>query len=360
MLELPGIGDDPNKIDYSSLPILRGKRAVVSRGDAEWKFRLHSYLAHFDDKYWCMWSHGPMVEDHPTQHIRYSTSVDGLNWSEPREIVGPSPKEGFRYISRGLWVHEGRLIALASHDEAYNDKGKVHFFGKSLELLAFVWDPKADAWKPLGVVHKDAINNFPPRKLPNGDWGMMCRNHQREVSMLIGGVTSPLSWKPVPLVSYSAGKGFRPEEPDWWPLPDGRTLLGLYRDNGPSKRLYRAVSSDNGKTWSEPEQTNFPDATSKFFGLQTSRGYYVLVSNANPAGRNPLCLSTSDDGVTFTRMGRLEIPTEGDGKRPDSLQYPHVIEHDESLLIVFSRRKAGIEVIQLPMSEIEAFRKAKE
>jgi hypothetical protein len=26
------------------------------------------------------------------------------------------------------------------------------------------------------------------------------------------------------------------------------------------------------------------------FCLRTSRGYYALVSNANPAGRNPLCL----------------------------------------------------------------------
>lgn len=33
MLDLPGIGTDPTKIDFSKLPRLKGQHAVVSRGD---------------------------------------------------------------------------------------------------------------------------------------------------------------------------------------------------------------------------------------------------------------------------------------------------------------------------------------
>jgi hypothetical protein len=317
-----------------------------------------------------MWSHGPVVEDNPTQHVRYSTSADGLRWIEPGQIVGPSPRRGFRYISRGLWVRDGQLIALAGHDEAFDEKGRVRFFGPSLQLMGFAWDGDAGEWKPLGIVFDRAINNFPPARMPDGEWGMICRgpDYRRDVFMLTGGVASPSAWTRSPIVTEAPASGFRPEEPDWWTLPDGR-LLGLFRDNSRSGRFYRAVSTDSGRSWSVPEKTNFPDATSKFFGLRTSRGAYVLVSNANPEGRNPLCLSTSDDGVTFTRMARLPIPDPPPGEgalgagsrsgatRYESLQYPHVIEHDDHLLVAFSRKKQAIEVVRVRLDEVDRLRR---
>lgn len=367
MLRLPATGEDPAKIDFSKLPVLKAEHALVTHGDPWWKFRLHNYLAFHDDLYWCVWSHGPKFEDNPTQHVRYATSSDGVRWTEKGAVMPPSPREGFRYIARGLWVRDGRLLAIASHDEAFDDKGRVKFFGKSLQLLAWEWQPAEKRWMELGVMMDDAINNFPPMKLPNGEYGMMRRDHERRVSMMTGGVKSPLDWQAVPVSAYSAPDGFRPEEPDWWTLPDNR-LLGLFRDNGRSGRFYRALSTDNGRSWSVPEKTNFPDATSKFFCLRTSRGFYVLVSNANPAQRNPLCLSTSDDGITFTRMAALPIPDRLYGipanvkplnpVKVETFQYPHVMEHDGHLLVAFSRRKQTIEVVKIGLGEIERLRAA--
>ncbi|MDZ4286593.1 MAG: sialidase family protein [Prosthecobacter sp.] len=354
MLDLPGTGQNPELIDYAALPVLEGKHAVVTSGDPAWKFRLHNYLAFHEGRYWCLWSHGPVIEDNPTQHVRYATSADGLTWSEAREVMPPSSQPGFRYIARGLWVRDGKLLAIASHDEAFDAKGRVHFFGKSLQLLAWEWQPREARWQKLGVMHADAINNFPPQMLPNGEYGMLCRDQARKVSMLIGGVKSPLDWQATPISAYAAPDGFRPEEPDWWTLPDGR-LLGLFRDNGRSHRFYRALSTDNGRAWTVPEKTNFPDATSKFFGLRTSAGYYVLISNANPARRNPLCLSTSEDGLTFTRLSRLPIPE----TKADTFQYPHAIEQDGQLLIAFSRGKQSIEVVKIALEEIERLRGGK-
>ena len=234
--------------------------------------------------------------------------------------------------------------------------------------MAWEWQPDFQQWQKLGVMHDDAINNFPPRQLSSGEWAMMRRDHDNNVSMLIGGVESPLKWEAREVFTKTAGDKFRPDEPDWWLLPDGRSL-GVIRDNGRSGRLYRTLSTDNGRTWTTPELTNFPDATSKFFGLRTSRGQYVLVSNANPKQRNPLCLSASDDGITFTHMGRLPIPEvlEGDNSKLDArygstksetFQYPHVIEHDGSLLIVFSRKKQTIEVVKVSLDEVDRLRTA--
>lgn len=382
MLDLSGTGRDPEKIDFSALPVLPGHHALVTAGagndrgqqasifdradvddPAKWHFRLHSYLAYHDGRYWAMWSHGRKVEDHPTQHVRYATSPDGLTWSEPSLVVGPSERDGFRWIARGFWARDGRLLALASHDEAYRDN-RVHFFGPGLELHAFEWEPSGKRWKPLGVIADKAINNFAPALMPNGEWGMICRgaNYQKDVFMLTGGVKSPADWTRSPIVTAPPADGFRPEEPDWWTLPDGR-LLGLFRDNGRSGRFYRALSTDNGRTWSAPEKTNFPDATSKFFCLRTSRGYYVLVSNANPKQRNPLCLSVSEDGVTFTHMARLPVPVAREGGAFDTahtsgpVQYPHAIERDGHIFIVYSRDKTAIEVIRVTLDDIDRLRR---
>jgi len=109
MLLLPTMGSDPEKIDFSALPELPGSHAVVSRGDERWHYRLHTYLVHHDNLYWRMWSHEPVVEDKPTQHVRYATSPDGLNWSAAMTLVGPSERSGFRHIARGFWLREDGL-----------------------------------------------------------------------------------------------------------------------------------------------------------------------------------------------------------------------------------------------------------
>jgi hypothetical protein len=124
--------------------------------------------------------------------------------------------------------------------------------------------------------------------------------------------------------------------------------VGLFRDNGDSKCLLRAFSTDNGRTWSKLVGTNFPDATSKFNALRTTRGYYVLVSNANPRRRDPLTLSISRDGLIYTRMFYLI------GGR--HIDYPHVIEHDGSLYISFSGAKQTLEVMKVDLDDLERMR----
>lgn len=347
MLDLPGAGTDPAAIDFGALPELRGERSVVSEGNETWRFRLHNYLAHWDGRYWCVWSHGPVVEDNPTQHLRYSTSPDGVRWSEPRMVMGPSEREGFRYIARGFWLRgDGRLRVLASHDEAFKN-GRVHFFGESLELLSYIWNGDAGEWEREGVVFDNAINNFPPQKLPSGEWMMSRRESNRGVSFLVGGVESISDWRMVPFSGYGRTDGLRPEEPCWTALPDDN-LAGLFRDNARGGRLLRSFSADMGRSWSPPVQTNFPDATSKFYILRLESGGYVLISNPNPEARNPICLSFSADGLVYTAMARPAVPSEPG----DTLQYPHAIEHRGYLLIAYSRNKTAIETIKIPVDGV--------
>ncbi len=351
LLDLPGSGIEPAKIDYSRLPVLPTQHAVVSAPDAAWGFRLHNYLLHHDGKYWCMWSHGPAVEDLPTQHVRYATSADGLKWSEAKVLI-PAPKEPYAYIARGFWVYNGELLALAAH---YKDKGA---FGvnKELKLEAYAYDKPSDSWKFKGVLFENAINNFAPEKRPTGDWMMTRRDARFNVSMLVGGVKGFDDWKVIPVFDrLEALRKFElsPDEPIWYAQPD-RSFVALFRDNGGSSRLFRSFSTDNGQTWSRPTLTNYPNSSSKLFAHRTAAGSRLLLSNANPRlGRRELHLAVSADGLVFTRMARLDIPS----PKPATLQYPHAIEHDGCLLIAFSRNKTTIEVVKVKLADIEALRK---
>lgn len=356
MLDLPQSGADPNPIDYDTLPRVSGEPTVISdvRDQAGRRVHQHAYLARFGEQFWAMWSDGPGVprpgvsaeqhrnvvpgHDQAGTRVSYAVSSDGRDWSEPRDLSGPPRDPEFGWIARGFWLRDGELLALASHFHAPG------YPGPGLSLEAFRWNAVTGRWDEHGTVLDDTLNNFPPRRLPSGPWMMTRRDHRRQVSVMIGGVDAFDQWSVRPLASWDDSA--RPEEPYWYVLPDDRTLVGLIRDNGGSKRLLRTFSTDGGQTWSPLQRTNFPDATSKFFVLKTSRGDYVMVSNANPRRRDPLTVAVSSDGLVFTDLLYLV-----GGRHVD---YPHLIEHDGQLLIAFSGAKQTMEVVRVSLDDLDA------
>ena len=313
----------------------------------------HNYLAHHDGQFWAMWSDGPGVEDRVGQRVKFATSADGLKCSTPKFLTpvppnsgpdsphyGTRTENGMRWISRGFWQRDGELLALASLDEA------AGFLGPSLELRAFRFDKASGEWRDAGLIFDDTINNFPPMKLRTGDWMMSRRQHDYKtigVHFLVGGVKALRDWQSFPVLGSASE--LKAEEPDWWILPD-QTLAAVLRDNRRSGFLYRAFSKDDGRTWSTPQKTNFPDATSKISGLRLRDGRYVLISNPNPKKRDPLTLSISNDGLIFTKMLYLV-----GGRHVD---YPHVIEHGDSLFIAFAGGKQSVELLKVKLSDVDA------
>jgi len=345
---------DPHTIDFERLPRIPVEHIVVSDVRARKGVNQHNYLIHHAGRFWAMWSDGPEIEDRVGQVVKYATSADGVTWTAPQPMTGnpkgfgpDSPlyntrkKEGFRYISRGFWVRDGQLLALVSLDEA------ADFFGPSLELRAFRWSPSAKTWDDIGVVQDNAINNFPPQRLPTGEWAMTRRKHDYNrtgVELLIGGVRALNDWTSVPVVSGAGGDvALKAEEPIWWALPDGN-LVALFRDNAKSGYVFRAFSSDAGRTWSRPVATDFPDARSKLHGCRLRDGRYVLVSNANPAGRDPLTLAVSRDGLVFDQLFYLV-----GGRHVD---YPHVYEHNGYVYVAHSGGKQSVEIQRVRVADL--------
>jgi hypothetical protein len=346
------VPEDPQSIAFENLPRVASRHAVISDVSVTNGVNQHNYITHHNGRFWAMWSDGPGIEDQVGQRVKFATSVDGLHWSAPR-FLSPVPPDsgpdsphygtrtdkGFRYIARGFWKREGELLALASLDEA------AGFFGRSLKLHAF--QLKADeSWEDAGVVFKDAINNFPPLKLQTGDWMMSRRTHDYKtagVQFLVGGVTGLDRWESFPV--FGTSSTLKAEEPDWWILPN-QNLMAVFRDNGGSGYLHRSFSTDNGRTWSPPVKTNFPDATSKVSGLRLSDGRYILISNPRPKKRDPLTLSISEDGMNFTKMIYLV------GGR--HIDYPHVIEHEGHLYVAFAGAKQSVEILEILLSDVDS------
>jgi hypothetical protein len=356
MLAGAWVPQNPDQIDFKKLPRVPARHVIISdvRDSGGTRVHQHAYLAHYGGRYWAMWSDGPGARRNgltPDQHrnvtpghdlagnrVSYASSPDGLQWTKPRDLAGPPRMEGFGWISRGMWVRDGQLLALASHFRAPG------YAGQGLSLEAFRWDHDAGEWVAHGTVLDDALNNFPPKKLPTGEWMMTRRDHRRQVSVMIGGVDAFNSWRVHPFAGYDDST--QPEEPYWYLLPDKKTIAGLIRDNSRSGRLMRSFSTDNGRRWSPIVKTNFPDATSKFFVHQTSHGDYVLVSNTDSRRRDPLTLAMSSNGTAFDRLFYLI------GDR--HVDYPHIIEHAGQLLIAFSGAKQTMEVMQVSLDDLEA------
>ena len=348
--------DDHHRIDFDRLPRVRAEHLIVSDARPTNGVNQHNYLLHHQGRFWAMWSDGPGVEDRAGQVVKYSTSADGLQWEAPRFLTpyppnsGPdSPhfnkrtSDGLRYIARGFWVRGDQLLALASLDEA------AGFFGPSLALHAFRWQDAEQQWAHAGIVQPNAINNFPPERLPSGEWAMSRRMHDYRttgVQFLIGGVKSLNDWQSFPVVT-DKDSALSAEEPLWWSLPGGH-LVSLLRDNRRSGFLYRSFSTDNGRTWTKPTKTDFPDATSKLHGLRLSDGRFALVSNPHPKRRDPLTIALSDDGLVFDKLFYLV-----GGRHVD---YPHVIEHDGFLYVAHSGAKRSVEIERVRLSDLNGLR----
>ncbi|MEP7361639.1 MAG: exo-alpha-sialidase [Acidobacteriota bacterium] len=352
MLAIPGQPADPHTIAWGSpgIPHLQEPPVTIFAGvKDESTYNNHAYLEFFDGKFWAMWSTHPTNGNFHGMTVVYSTSVDGTKWSAPGPIT--TIPAGKRYVARGFWSRNGKLLALASFDSG-QPKSQKYWAAPDLELQAFEWNPKTAKWSLLGVAYKDAINNFPPKKLPGGQWMMARRDYQFRLTLMTGGVAGFDRWA-ISEVPNPEDRSFN--EPDVVVRADGSVAMHI-RDNSRSKWLYRSVSKDGGLTWSVPEQTNFPDATSKNFNLRLSNGLYVLVSNPSPNSRVPLTVGTSRDGATYDRIaivddtpGGPRIP--GVDKGP-GYTYPHAIEHGGYLYVIYSRHRDDIVVRRVKIGDL--------
>lgn len=340
----------------AAFPLAKSRTSQVFRGEAAKSgFNLHSYLAFYEGRYFSIWSQSAVGEEDPDQHLVYATSRDGRQWSAPQVLAAdPDGPDGpARWIARGLFILNGRLTALGARIESadYGKRGKSAVW-KALRLMYFQW--QKGRWEDKGVFAEDCMNNFPPELLGER-LAMICRDRNMDVSVALLRDGPGFDWQRVPLTG--APPFDRMDEPTWYQDPDGAIHM-IIRDNNRSRKLIRTLSRDGGRTWEGPVLTDYPDATSKNFTGKLSNGWYYLINNPNPAGRDPLTISFSSDGWVFAkplaiRRGAPARRVAGRAKGSGSLQYPHAIEHNGSLWVIYSVNKEDIEISELRIRDVE-------
>ena len=349
MLVVPGLPEDPEKIDFAALPPLRGTTSVVARGVVnESAFMHHPKIVFFDGRFFAKWNDGYVGEDFAGQRVRYATSPDGTKWSEPVDLTGRNPKR--RYTACGFWLRDGQMYALAALRDA-SDAGPS---GEEPVLLAFKYDPKTKRFGDRTVIAKDFFAGNIPQIAPDGDWLILGKGGVGSwgpMKAAKGGVKSIDDWTIRDLPA--AGKL---EEAEWYTLPNGH-LVSHFRTRLP-KRLMRSYSIDNGVTWSEPVVTNFPEQGARHHGLKLSNGMYALLVNPNPASRIPFSIALSKDGLLYDRIGNVRAETTkartvGRAKSP-GYHYMRGFEHQGKLYTIYSVNKEDVEVTIIPLTEFVA------
>ena len=341
LLAQPNIFDKPME-----LPLVKSKTSIVFRGEEGVSgFNLHSYITYFEGKFWAIWSSGLQDEDNLGQVIRYATSSDGHDWSEEAILTDP-PKTTDGYgtcIARGIFVHAGVLTALV----AFFDHRIPGVSWLNLRLMRFVWDGKG--WINKGVYLDDCMNNYPPRPIKDRLF-MTNRNSRAEMRTALADSLEGENWTVTPLgENWSAGAL---SEPSWYIDPEG-TVHMIIRTRGD---LHRSISTDDGLTWSQPLETDYPDATSKNYTGRLSNGSYYLINNPGES-RDPLAISFSQDGWVFDgplllRKDASERRYPGRAKNNRSFQYPHALEHNGSFWVIYSTNKEDIEISEVLLSDL--------
>ena len=344
---------DPAKLAAPmDLKIVPSKTSFVYRAEqGGWQFNLHSYLAHHDGKFWAVWSSGRVDEDSPNQLIRYAASADGHKWGEARVLADDpdGPDKPGRWIARGVFVLNGKLTALAAYMEDRRDTPQGREW-TNLRLIRFEWD--GGKWKDAGLFVSNCMNNYPPRMLGSGLF-MTCRDSLKVMHTARTDSAKGDNWRLTKLPGEPPHDSM--SEPSWYVDPEGTAHL-IFRDGRGSKYLYRSLSRDQGKTWTAPVRTNYPDRTSKNIAGRFSNGWYFLISNPNRERRDPLAISFSRDGWTFDNPAALRknAPPQrfpGASKSPNSFQYPHVIERNGSLWVIYSTNKEDIEISEFKIED---------
>jgi Neuraminidase (sialidase) len=87
-------------------------------------------------------------------------------------------------------------------------------------------------------------------------------------------------------------------------------------------------SIDNGKTWSKPEKSEFPNPNSQVCIATLRSGKVIMAFNNTQKGRSPLSLTISSDrGYTWHSPKNLENDPEMEYSYPCLLQTPDQIIH---------------------------------
>ncbi|MCK4679436.1 MAG: exo-alpha-sialidase [Bacteroidales bacterium] len=338
----------------------------------------HSHITYFKDVLIATWDNQVNDENGSGQRGLVRRSADqGRTWTPIEELFPPQDKRvpaseafiGTRFMtSNGFAVIDDILYAVTGVAEwsgpGIDEKKRVNV-GRLYRSV----DPDGSLGDLFWLSETPPVpaNGFP--SYPAGDPELVekINRHFKQPGnelQLDFSVSHPLSdddhrvTEPVP--SYS--------------LRDGNWVR-LYRDMGhkdaqtqkekeetKSRRNYASFSSDNGKTWTVPARTSFPDACARSNAGKLPDGQVYVINNILPmnpgglGGRSMLTISLSRDGLNFDRVAIIRFispPLRYEGlEKTIGYQYPHSVVAGNDLWVMYSVNKEDVQLTRIPVAEL--------
>lgn len=270
-----------------------------------WTYNHQPMLTQWQGRLWMHYLSDPASEHvYPSQTF-LQTSVDGHVWSAPRTIfpIYPLMKEAVMHQRCGWYISSKqtgeKLIAIGYYGICLNPKDDPND-GKGIGRV--VREVKPDG--SFGNIYFLCLNKdckIPERQLP---WPLYTKAKDKKFRKACEDILAdPLMWlqmveecdrndEHLPLKQlYKAFNSYT--------LPDGR-IAALW------KHALSSISSDGGKTWSQPirRSPGFVNSNAKIWGQRLSDGMYATVYNPSEY-RWPLAISLSRDGEEYTTLNLI-------------------------------------------------------
>ncbi len=353
----PGLFDE-RQADLGLMPVAGAQTARIfePREDTD-KFSNGVVLIPFRGKLYAQWQSSPKDEDSPDTWVAFSTSEDGLRWTQPA-VLARRGVGGRMHSSGGWWTDGNRLVAYINVWPTGFQSGEGGYTEYRLSRDGEKWSaPK----RVLGADRKpvDGIIEQDPHALPGGR--IVTAFHTRPGMIVAPFYTDdPLGirgWRRGRiLLLENEGKVSRELEPSLFLRDD--CIVMVFRDQASTFRQLAAESCDRGATWSTPVVTNMPDSRAKQSAGNLPGGAAFLV-NA-PRGdrvRIPLAI-TLGDGRSFARAYLLRGAADLQPRRFEGLykragyHYPKSVIWRDHLYVGYATNKEDVEVTRVPLANL--------
>jgi hypothetical protein len=298
----------------------------------------------YKDTFFTSWGANVGKENTPGEVVLGRRSTDDCRtWSDV-EAIGPTVEGEGR--SHGVFLaHGGRLWAFHSRF----GKGEGRMF-PGLGMEAFILNEETDAWEPQGIVAQGFWPLREPVKMKDGNWFIPGCDEDWRAAVAVSHGDDLLRWD---TVKIPVGERVITEATAW---VDEDKITLVMRNQSPldpaNIRAAVSFSRDFGRTWSDPVESNMPLSTSKPYCGYLSTGQRYLLGNSVRGGNNSrehLTIAVSRPGQEMLCRMWLIRDAEVPGSLrdiygytdPQRLAYPHAIEHDGQLYVVYSAGHLG-------------------
>jgi len=328
-----------------------------------WTYQHHVGIGCWKGKLYAVWDMTHVGEDNPPCHLVYSTSNNGFQWSQPKDLY-PFNKA---YNLRFYFYHSSndRMLVFAAGwyptdniGESEKDRLYVrqitadHKLGRIYTLIkpGPGHPPSYEQSKDTGFLQacREAINNN--LLLEQGDYGLLLGDRKMKWH-------HDKNWPGGQVPSIGG---------DLWRFGKALCFYPRLKDDawiGLAKMGFVTQSDDGGKTWSLPViPRGIKGGGGKLWAQRTPDGRYTMIYIPQMDHRYPMAITTSDDGITFHDMRVIhgEVPPQRYAGRAKDIgpQYLRGISEwggdapsldKDSIWTIYSMSKEDIWVSRIPV-----------